>query len=80
MTKADQQKNLIHRVTYMMAERLTLKDSLQERVIKMDVVPGSMGVTYENKDGTYYTEVWETIKDSYDLKFKSYSRKELLEI
>ena len=55
----NKQEQLIHFATKSIAERLTEEDTLQERVVNLDVVIGSVGITYLNKDGSFFIEIFE---------------------
>ena len=44
------------------AERST-KDSLQEKVINIDTALNSIGVTWLNKDGSYFIAIYEKVND-----------------
>ncbi len=52
------QEQLIDIATKTIADRLTMEDTLQDKVVNMDIVPGSVGITFLNKDGSYFIEVF----------------------
>lgn len=73
------QESLIDMATQSIAMRLK-KGSLQKRVVNMDVVYGSVGVTFLNKDNTYFIEVWEDAKSNGDINYSNSMMDELIRI
>ena len=59
----NKQEQLINIATKSIADRLTMEDTLQDRVVNLDVVYDSVGVTFLNKDGSFFIEVWEWSKE-----------------
>lgn len=56
------QEILSNAVAMDIAER-SGKDSLQEKVININTAFNSIGVTWLNKDGSYFTGVYEKVDD-----------------
>ena len=68
MTK---QEKLIDIATQSIASRLTDPDSLQSKVINMDVVYGSVGITFLDKDGSLFIEVYEFDPNEDSIRYRN---------